>query len=372
MLKFLNLEPETFGLDINDTSLKIIKLKKRRGSLVPVSFNEKEISDNIIKDGIIQNEDALVKNIKEALAGVKGEKLRTKYVVVSLPEEKSFSQVIQMPKMEEKDLKSAVPFEAENYIPLSAEQMYLDFKNIDPIVDHLDHLDVLIVAAEKTLVDSYVSVLKKAGLIPVVFEVETQAIARALIKDETSLSPVVLVDFGGDNTDFIVFSGHSIRFASSISVSSHQVTEVLSGELGITEREAENMKIKYGLNYEKESHRAKIATKTISPVLEKLSAEIQKYLDFYSEHDFHEHLSVQEDKKSKIEKIILSGGGANLKGIDDFLQKKLGIKVEFGNPWINLHGRFKNANLFELQKKSLSFVTAVGLALRGMDKDVSE
>ena len=211
MLKFLNLEPETFGLDINDTSLKIIKLKKRRGSLVPVSFNEKEIPNNIIKDGIIQNEDALVKNIKEALAGVKGEKLRTKYVVVSLPEEKSFSQVIQMPKMEEKDLKSAVPFEAENYIPLPAEQMYLDFKNIDPIVDHLDHLDVLIVAAEKTLVDSYVSVLKKSGLIPVVFEVETQAIARALIKDETSLSPVVLVDFGGDNTDFIVFSGHSIR-----------------------------------------------------------------------------------------------------------------------------------------------------------------
>jgi type IV pilus assembly protein PilM len=369
MLEFLSLRPDTFGLDINDSSFKIIKLRKKHGFLQPVSFNEKGIAPGIVKDGIIKDEKAFIENLKEIMDTVRGEKLGTKYVVASLPEEKSFSQVIQMPKMDEKELMSAVGFEAENYIPLPSEKMYLDFKKIDPIVDHLDHLDVLIVAVEKTIVDSYVSCLKKSGLIPVTLEIETQSIVRTLVKDETSLTPIVLIDFGGDSTDFIVFSGHSIRFTSSISVSSQQVTEAISKELGITERQAEHMKIKYGLSSKKPAHRSKAVLKTIGPVLSELINEIQKYLEFYSGHDFHDHIPQKLGKKNNVEKIILSGGGANLKGLDEFLSKKLGIPVEFGDPWINFSDKFKKNIPFELQKKSLSYVTALGLALRKTDSE---
>ncbi|MFH1968298.1 MAG: type IV pilus assembly protein PilM [bacterium] len=369
MFKFLSLESETFGLDINESSLKIVKLRKKRGFLQPVSFNEKEIPQRIIENGIIKDEGAFVKNIKVALASIKGEKLRTKYVVASLPEEKSFSQVIQMPKMEMEELKSAVPFEAENYIPLPADQMYLDFKKINPIAGNLDHLDVFITAAEKDIVDSYMSAFKKAGLIPVALEVETEAIARALIKDETSLAPVAIIDFGGDSAGFIVFSGHSIRFTSSISVSSRQITSTISEELGIRSREAEHMKIKYGLSFGKESYRTKAVSKAIKPILENLAKEIQKYLDFYSDHNFHEHLPKKSSRKNKIEKIILSGGGSSLKGIDTFLKNKLNMPVEFGNAWINFPKDFKNPALSELKRKSLSFTTALGLALRSADSE---
>ena len=195
MINFLTLKTETFGLDINDSSLKIIKLRRKRGFLQPVSYNEKKVKSGIIKDGIIQDEDGFVKIIKDAVATVKGEKLKTKYVIASLPEEKSFSQVIQMPKMKKGELKSAVLFEAENYIPLPIDRVYLDFQVIDPIVDHLDHLDVLIIAVEKTIVDSYISCLKQSGLVPIALEVETQAIARTLIKNETSSAPLALIDF---------------------------------------------------------------------------------------------------------------------------------------------------------------------------------
>lgn len=369
MLDFLNLKPEIFGLDINDSSLKIVKLRKKHGFLQPVSFNETEIKSGIIKNGIISNDDSFIKSIKEAISTVKGEKFRTKYVVASLPEEKSFSQVIQMPKMREDELKTAVFFEAENYIPLPADQMYLDFKKIDPIVDHLDHLDVLIIAVEKTLVDSYVSCIKKSGLIPIALEVETQAIARTLIKDETSLTPVALLDLGGDSTDFIVFSGHSVRFTSSISVSSQHITDAVSKELGISSKQAEHMKIKYGLGSAKPAHRSKAVLKAAGPVLDQLVAEIQKYLDFYLEHDLHDHLSKTSNKNKRIEKIILSGGGSNLKDLDKFLNRKLGISIEFGDPWINFSSKIKKRIPFELQKRSLSFVTALGLALRGTDSE---
>src|SRR3989338_11231393 len=177
MINFLTLKTETFGLDINDSSLKIIKLRRKRGFLQPVSYNEKKVKSGIIKDGIIQDEDGFVKIIKDAVATVKGEKLKTKYAVASLPEEKSFSQVIQMPKMKKEELKSAIVFEAENYIPFPIDQVYLDFQIINPIADHLNHLDVFIVAVEKTIVDSYVSCFRKAGIIPLALEAETQSIA---------------------------------------------------------------------------------------------------------------------------------------------------------------------------------------------------
>lgn len=367
MFKFLNLKPETFGLDINDSSFKVIKIRKKRGFLQPVSYNEKKLASGIIKDGIIKDENAFVKNIKDMLAGVEGEKLRTKYVVASLPEEKTFSQVIQMPKMEKEELKSAVAFEAENYIPLPAGQMYLDFQVIDPIVDHLDHLDVLIVAIEKTIVDSYVSCLKKAGLIPLAFEAETQAISRALVKGEKSLVPLVLIDFGADSTDLIVFAGRSVRFTCSIPVSSQQITEAISEELGIGLKEAEKVKLKYGFRKEKSDSKSVAVSKITGSVLDKLVVEIKKYLDFYLDHDFHQHLP----QKTAIEKVILSGGGADLKGIDEFLKLKLKIPVEFGNPWINFPSGLKKFALLEVQKKSLSFVTALGLALREPDPEIN-
>src|SRR3989338_9479720 len=211
MINFLTLKTETFGLDIND-----------------------------------------------AVATVKGEKLKTKYVIASLPEEKSFSQVIQMPKMKKGELKSAVLFESENYIPLPIDRVYLDFQVIDPIVDHLDHLDVLIIAVEKTIVDSYISCLKQSGLVPIALEVETKAIARTLIKNETSSAPLALIDFGGNNTDFIVFSGHSIRFTSSIPISSQQMTEAISEKLDVDFKKAEEIKIKYGIDGQKKGGETEI------------------------------------------------------------------------------------------------------------------
>src|SRR3989338_4809236 len=146
MIDFLTLKPEVFGIDISHLSLKIIKLKKKGGSLALASFGETEIKPGIINGGEIRDEDALAETIKKSLTQIKGEKLKTKYVVASLPEEKSFLQVIQMPPMREEEMNKAVYFEAENYIPMPVEKVYLDAQKVLPALNHLDHLDVLIAA----------------------------------------------------------------------------------------------------------------------------------------------------------------------------------------------------------------------------------
>jgi len=371
-MEILSLKPEAFGIDISDLSFKIIKLKKRGKSLSLASFGEEKIKPGVIAGGEIKEEEKLAWFIKEGIKKVKGEKLKTKYVVASLPEEKAFLQVIQMPKMIEEDLKSAVIYEAENYIPLPIEEVYLDSQIVPPVFDHLDHFDVLIACLPQKTVDPYLNSFKLAGLEPIAFEIESQAIARALIEDEVTDLPILLIDLGATRTSFIIFSGHSLRFTSSIPVSSGNFTEIISKNLGVSLAEAERLKIKYGLGEkvkieignkkaELKRERGKIFEALI-PALVDLVQQIRKHLDYYQTHASHEHLP--PDGKG-VSKILLCGGGANLKGLPELLTLELKLPAEIGNPWINVLGEKREAPELS-SEESLKYTTAIGLALRGI------
>jgi len=358
----LNLKPETFGLDISDLSLKFVKLKKKKKFFDLASYGEAPIKPGVIRNGEIRDEKSLVKIIENSLAKVKGEKLKTKYVIASLPEERAFLQVIQLPKMTEEDLKSAVIYEAENYIPLPIEEVYLDFQIVKPVSNHLDHLDVLIAALPKKIVDSYLSCLKQAGLKPKALEIESLAISRAVIKEGLSNAPVLLIDFGATRTSFIIFSGYSLLFTSSIPISSQQITEAISKAMKVDLAQAEKLKIEYGLQLRPKNKEIQDAT---TPILIDLAGQIRKHIDYYKNHPFHEHLP---SSQRSLEKILLCGGGANLRGLTDFLSSEIRLPAEIANPLVNISANSPKYKFQLSPDQSLSYVTALGLALRGFQE----
>lgn len=371
MLDYLTLKPEVFGIDISDLSLKIIKLKKKGDSLALASFGEMELKPGIIEGGEIKDEAALSETIKKALAQVKGDKLKTKYVVASLPEEKAFLQVIQMPPMEEAEMKKAVYFEAENYIPLPIEKVYLDAQIVKPVSGNLDHIDVLIVALPQKTVDSYLTSFQKSGLKPLVFEMESQAVARSLVKGEKSLEPLLLIDLGATRASFVIFSGHSLRFTTSLPFSSQKFTENIAKNFKISLKEAEALKKKHGI----EEGKGKEIFDILKPDLTNFVDKIKTYLNYYQTHFSHEHIlpalggearQGRPDSRA-VQKIIFCGGASNLKGLDNFLSQELQLQIITGNPWSNiLPNPLKEVPELPYQE-SLKYATALGLALRGMN-----
>ncbi len=375
MFKFLNIETESFGLDFSDLSLKFAKLKKRGKFLNLASWEEISIKPGLIEEGEIKDEEALVKIIKAGLNKVRGEKIRDRNVIASLPEKRAFFQIIQMPKMEKEELKTAVSFEAENHIPLSINDVYLDFQVVS---SSLNRLNVLIAAIPRGIVDSYLSCLKKSGLIVRALEVESQSIARALIKNRVSSPPILIIDFGASVTSFIFFSGYSLRFTSSISVPSQDITRAIARTLKIDLAKAEKLKIKYGLKGKKspsskktkpdsklteeakENEKVFEATK---PILMNLVEQAKKHIRYYQNHV--DHIG-RLSKDGKIEKIILCGKGSNLKGLTGFLSLELKISVELGNPWINILSDPLKEVPGMPYEESLGYTTALGLALRGI------
>jgi len=354
---------KSFGLDISDLSLKIANVEKNGKKLELVSIGVAEVPKGVIKQGQIQDEDALVKAVKQALGNVKGKEIKTKNVACCLPEEKSFLDVLHLPILPKEEIANAVRFEAENHIPVPLSEVYFDFELIKPLqqdnvvqkLQSTKQLEILIAATPKNIVDSYLSVLKKAGLNPVAMEVEPLSIVRALVK-KAYTKPFLIIDFGASRTSFIIFSGRSIGFTSTIPVSSQELTSVVAKALGITAKKAEKAKIEQGLQGDK------AVFDSMVPVLTDLTQQIKSHLNYYKSHVPEAQAA---SGNSKMERILLCGGGAQLRGLDDFLTSTFKIKVEMSDLWAQI-AKPDSTTFSEISSSGfLGYSTAFGLALRG-------
>lgn len=354
--------PSAFGLDISDLSVKIIGLKKNRKGSDLLFWGNTAIPKGIITQGDIVQEEEAASFIRKALAGTRGEKIRSPYVAVALPEEKTFMKVIKMPNMREKELESAVRIEAENHIPLNVEEAVIGFRVIPIPKDRKDqeHLDILLSAVARPVVESYSSVVKKAGLVPVLMEPESLSIARCLIPRNVRVEPTLIIDFGTSRTTFIIVSGSSIRFTSSIGISSDTITRAIANILGVSVEDAEKLKLTHGLN--KRAHGGKIY-EAANSVLAELVNEIERQLRFYQSHATHEHMAGERI----VNKVILSGGGSLLSGFKEYLKKGLARSVELGNPFTNVFEKSQRSRREPAASKILSYTTAIGLALAGQN-----
>ncbi len=347
---------QSFSLDISEKSLKIIKLVKKKDNLMLESFGKTKIPMGIVEKGEIKKPKKLAMIIRQALKEIDGKKIKTKYVTLSLPEEKSFLDVFKIPILEKEETEETIKFEIENYIPLGIEQVYFDFEKIKIKDNQKKYQEVLVAATPKKIVNPYLETLRQAGLRPLALEIECLSTVRALIKKNVELDPLLIINIGEDKTSFIIFFRGSIRFTSTIPISSQLLTMAISKNLKIGLDEAELLKSKEGLIGEKSVFDAMI------PCLTDLTEQIKNCLGYYHSHNIKEKGANKGFKK--LEKILICGSGANLKGLVNFLSSNLKIEVEIGNPWVNiLEEEIKEVPKLSF-KRSLGYTTALGLALK--------
>ncbi|MBI1754969.1 type IV pilus assembly protein PilM [Candidatus Azambacteria bacterium] len=354
------IEPDAFGLDISDGSFKFALLSRRRHGLALAAFGAGDFPKGLIADGEIHNEDEVVKLLKEGLAKPQQGKITSRFVVCSLPEEHSFTRVIQLPKMREDELREAVRWEIEQNIPMKIADVYYDWQLI-PTDKAVPHQDVLISAAPRRLVDGYVSVLKKCGLTIKSLEVESVAVSRSLIKNLHMDGPVLLVDLGATRTSFIIFSGATLQFTSSIPLAGNRMIEAIVRGASVSTQEAQQLF--YDIGLDKNQKEGKVY-QALEPIVSDLAQQIRNYISFYESHSMHEHLKEQV----VVKKILLSGGVSNLAGLNVYLALSLGIAVETGNPWTNILKEPLKEVPGLPYRKSLGYTTALGLALSGIEK----
>ncbi len=346
----ISLEPIFFGMDINDSYVKVFQLEKEGEKDKIKSFACAKIKKGSIENGKIIEREEVILSIKEALAKAVPNKINTKKVICSLPESKVFLRIINIPRIEESEAEEAVKWEMEANIPLPIDLVYFDWQFIDS--ENKKKQKVLTVAVHKEVVDTLSEILEEVGLEPYVFEVESIATARSLISEtEKEESLDLIVDLGNTKTSFIITENGIPCFTSSVPFSSEVISDAISKGLNINEIQTEKIKNDYGIENPLKNNPVFGSVKS---VLENLAKELENTADFYSN-------SLQKPKA--VDRIILSGTGANLKGIIPYLTRRLKKEVEMGDPWINLE---LGNNLPIINREdSIKFSTAIGLALRG-------
>lgn len=346
------------GFDIGDESLKYVKLRRDRRIIRLDVFGKKSIPAGIIEAGQIKNKEEFKKNLQELLGELKNE-----YIVASLPEEKAFIGTLQLPLMEEEEIKESLETQLEEHIPLPLKEIIFDYEiigqNDKNDKEKKDHLDISYTAVPVVLLETYRDVLKSVGLTPVAFETEPHALVRALIQPSEKNSQMI-IDFGKTRTSFIIANGRRVELSSTIQLGGQTLETAISKSLNIPVEESVRLKQSVNLLSGVGDERVFPA---ILPAISAIKSEAQKHLAYWKTHIEERDISHKE-----VEKIIFCGGDANLKGLVQYFSSELHMVTELGNPWVNI-ASFEDY-IPELEfNDALMYSTAIGLALRSFFKN---
>ncbi|MEM9336713.1 MAG: pilus assembly protein PilM [Patescibacteria group bacterium] len=337
------------GVDISDTSLKYVQfdVSAREKGYELNRWGDLDIPNGTLKRGEVKDKGKLTDVLKEVRSIIS-----SPYVRVSLPEERAYLFETEIKRgIPFKEIRGLLEFRLEENVPISPRDAFFDYEIIDDSSERM--VRVAVAAYSRDTIMNYYESCTKAGLVPVSFEVEAQAIARAALPENDPAAHII-VDFGKTRTGVgIVYRG-TLMYTSTIDFGGNELSSVLRRELGDTP-EAELTKIKNTQGLIKGVENTQVydaLISTVSVIKDELATRIQYW-----------HTRDYKRSERRIQSVILCGGSANLKGLPEYLSETLGIRTVRANVWQNAFDI--NTTIPPIGRRySFGYATAVGLALK--------
>ncbi|MBU1132819.1 pilus assembly protein PilM, partial [Patescibacteria group bacterium] len=203
------------GLNIGKRNIRAVELERKRDKIILSNFGV--LKNPKLSLSPKSKED--VKLISGALEDfVSDTNFSTSNVVLGLNETNVFMRIISLPIMSEKELKSSIKYEAEQYIPIPLDQVNLSYQKVENDPSEKGKMNVQIVAARRDVLEKYIEILRKARLVPKAIEPETIALGRVLGDTPEAPTGAMILDMGYSNTLIIVCYGGYVRFTRAIPV----------------------------------------------------------------------------------------------------------------------------------------------------------
>jgi type IV pilus assembly protein PilM len=288
-------------------------------------------------------------------------RFRTRNVVTSVSGQAVVVRYITMVKMSDSELKQAIQFESDKYLPFDAEDVVLDCQALerppseasaDPNADG-QQMSVVLAACRRNVIDDHLREIAGRGLSPVAVDVDVFALANAWemsgaieLEDGEAAQTIALVDIGSSRTSINVLTEGETRFSREIGIGGSDMSQAVARRLGIESIEAEALKRDPG---EKDQEVAR----AIAPVLEDLVSEITLSLEY-----------VENREGVEVEGVLLSGGGALAPGVPEYVEQATGRETRLWNPLDGLRVASSGVDVDELEAAASSLAVAIGLAAR--------
>lgn len=338
------------GIDMGSSSIKVVQLREVKGKATLETYGELQLGPYGDRE-IGQATKLEVDRLTEAVTDIIREaSVSSKQAALAIPYGSSFVTVISLPPVSREQLASMVPIEARKYVPVPINEVTLDWFVI-PSGDEKDKNQsnkhkVLLAAIHNDALSRSRSVLRNAMLTSRFSEIEIFGTIRSSVLREDG--NVAILDFGAATSKLYVVENGIVMRSHSVTSGAQDLTRLIVEKTGLTQREAEELKRVQGLSDVKGDTRVIDA---VTPGLDRIMREARLILERY-----------EESTGATIEKVILTGGGSALKGLDAFAAASLEKEVVRANPFEKVeYPAFLEETLAEVGP---SFSVAIGVALR--------
>lgn len=340
------------GVDIGTLSIKIVELSSENGRPQLQNYG---ILENYSLATASSVQDSTAQKTQKIFGGeavlmlrrlLKESGIAAKEINISVPIFSSFLTVMELPQMSEAEITSAVQFEAKKYIPVSLDSVVIDWSVIG--LNGGGKILILLVAIPRELISEYAAIVRETDLKLLTVELETISAARALMGNDPT--PTILIDMGFRDTTISIVDGGFLRISHSIETSGEDLTRVLSNNLNVSWRRAEEIKKENGLKTL--DNNAQIAA-VLTPLLDVVALAAKNIVELYF-----------TKTKKKIEKLIIYGGAAKMPGLVEYLEERLKIDVVAGDPFSRIAYPQKLKPIID--EIGHEFTVAAGLALRSL------
>jgi len=340
------------GLDIGDSSIKVIELTENKGGWQVQKLGWEPLSSEAIVDGAIMDSQ-LVSEIIQRLF----ERCRIKSsspVSTALSGHSVIVKRISLPVMSDAELAESIRWEAEQYIPFDIEDVNLDYMILEGSSLAGDgNMDVLLAAAKKEKINDYINVVNQAGLHAATVDIAAFAMQNAF-EANYDFEPdqvIALVDIGAAVSSITVLYGGTSVYWRDINIGGNQYTDAIQKEMNLSGEQAEQLKRGEeieGIQYEQ-------VLPILSSVNDDIGKEIQKTLDFFKQISATDRL---------LDRAYLCGGTSQVQHIKESLSERLDAEVEMLNPFRKVTPAGRDATPELINEMMPTASVAVGLGLR--------
>lgn len=310
------------SIDIGSYTIKAISGKagaKPNITRVAEVFNPTNVT--------VPSDDVQVEQLAKVLDEfIKDQKLPINDVRLSLPESIVSTKVIEVPRLSDAELASAIGWQAEQYIPIPPEELSLEYQVVfrPDKTDHETPMRVLLVGARKPIIERYVNVFTLLGIEPTVLETQIISVIRSL-QFETTDPTTLVVHLGASSMCMAMVHQGEIQFVFNHMSGGQMLTRSLEQAISLDANQAEQYKRTYGLDHNQ--FQGKVADALSSPV-KVLTDEMLKAIRFF----------INKSPTESVQRVLLSGGTSQLPGLLQRVTETLGVEVLMAAPFATANG----------------------------------
>ncbi len=344
-MSFFRKAQPAVGLDIGSSLIKVVELKKGKG-LTLSNFGIKPLLPEAIVEGEIMDRDLVIETIRELWEDTG---LKTRHVVTSVSGRAVITKQITMDKMSEQEARDAIKWEAEQHVPFDIDEVYLDLQLIDDQSSDRQ-MSVLLVAAKRDMINTRVDLIREAGLVPVIIDLDNFGMINAY-EQNYGISPetIALIDVGSEVSNLIVVRDGQFNFQKEIFVAGKTFTEAIQRNLNQTYEAS--LALLGGEPVED------VSPDEVQPIIESVVEDLANSID-------RSFSFVRTASADGVDRIILSGGNARIIGLADYLGQHHGVPVEIANPLKSIDYDVEIFRGEDPEKISPLLMVGIGLAIR--------